>query len=295
MRYRFILSNKGDFPVEKMCNCMKVSSSAFYNWLKTKDINKEKDHLKHLKNRVTAIFNESKQIYGSRRIQKALEREYIYYSRSYIAFLMRKLGLASVLGKKYVVTTDSNHPYEIPKNILNREFASTQLGEKWVSDITYIRIDKRWYYLTIILDLADRKVLSWTLSDDMTTESTIYKTWLLAKKIRPISENHIFHSDRGVQYASITMRNLLGKNLKITRSMSRKGNCWDNAVAESFFKTLKYECIYRYKFNSFLEAHYVIDEYIKWYNTRRLHSALGYKTPLEIEQEYLNIKNKKVA
>ena len=164
-----------------------------------------------------------------------------------------------------------------------------------MSDITYIRISKRWYYLTIILDLADRKVLAWTLSDDMTTEHTIYKTWLLAKKRRAISENHIFHSDRGVQYASSMMKNLLDKNLKITRSMSRKGNCWDNAVAESFFKTLKYECVYRYKFNSFLKAYSVINQYINWYNTKRLHSALGYKTPLEVEQEYLNIKNKKVA
>jgi len=274
---------------------MKVSSSSFYNWLKTKDIDKEKASLKYLKNRIATIFDQSKQIYGSRRIQKVLERENVRYSRSYIAFLMKKLGLKSVLRKKYVITTDSNHPYKIPENILNRDFTSTQLGEKWVSDITYIRIGNRWYYLTVVLDLADRKVLAWTLSDDMTTENTIYKTWLLAKKRRAISDNHIFHSDRGVQYASTTMKNLLNKNLKITQSMSRKGNCWDNAVAESFFKTLKYECVYRYKFNSFLNALQVIDQYIKWYNTKRLHSALGYKTPLEIEQEYLNIKNKKVA
>ena len=274
---------------------MRVNSSSFYNWLKTKDTDKEKQSLKHLKNRIISIFNENNQIYGSRRIQKVLERENIYYSRSYIAFLMKTLGLKSVLGKKYVITTDSNHSYEISKNILNREFTSTQLGEKWVSDITYIRIGKRWYYLTMVLDLADRKILSWNLSDNMTTQNTIYKTWLLAKKRRPISDNHIFHSDRGAQYASTTMKNLLDGNLKITRSMSRKGNCWDNAVAESFFKTLKYECVYRYKFKSLLEAHYIIDEYIKWYNTKRLHSALGYKTPLEVEQEYRNSKNKKVA
>ncbi|UOB18412.1 IS3 family transposase [Abyssalbus ytuae] len=295
VRYEFILSNKGYFPVGKMCKCMKVSKSAFYNWLKTKDIRKEKESLEYLKNRITVIFEESNQIYGSRRIQKSLERENIYYSRSYISFLMKKLGLKSVLRKKYILTTDSDHSYEVPKNILNREFTSSQLGEKWVSDITYIRIGNQWYYFTMVLDLADRKVLAWTLSDDMTTENTIYKTWLLAKKRRAITKHHIFHSDRGVQYASNTMKKLLGSNLKISQSISRKGNCWDNAVAESFFKTLKYECVYRHKFKSFLEAHYVIDEYIKWYNTKRLHSSLGYKTPLEVEQEYLNIKNKKVA
>ncbi|KAA1238752.1 IS3 family transposase, partial [Aquimarina sp. RZ0] len=227
---------------------MRVSSSSYYNWLKTKNIDREKQSLKYLKNRIITIFNENNQIYGSSRIQKVLEREYIYYSRSYIAFLMKKLGLKSVLGKKYVITTDSDHSYEIPKNILNREFSSTRLGEKWVSDITYIRIGRRWYYLTRVLDLADRKILAWNLSEDMTTQNTIYKTWLLAKKKRPISDNHIFHSDRGVQYASNTMKNLLDSNLKISRSMSRKGNCWDNAVAESFFKTLKYECVYRHKF-----------------------------------------------
>ncbi len=148
--------------------------------------------------------------------------------------------------KRYVITTDSNHSYEIPKNILNREFISTQLAEKWVSYITYIRMGKKWYYFTMVLDLADRKLIVWTLSDDMTTENTIYKTWLLAKKRRAITQHHIFHSDRRLQYASTIMRNLLGNNFKVTQSMSRKGNCWDNAVAESFFKSLKYECVYRY-------------------------------------------------
>ncbi len=109
---------------------MKVSNSAFYNWPKTKDISKEKESLKHLKNRITAIFKQGNHIYGSRRIQKSLERENIYYSRSYISFLIKKLGLKSVSRKKYVITTDSNHSYEIPKNILNREFISTQLGKK---------------------------------------------------------------------------------------------------------------------------------------------------------------------
>lgn len=278
-----------------MCTCMKVSRSAFYNWLKTKDIDRQKSSVKYLKNKILEVFNDSKQIYGSRRIQKALERENINYSRSYISYLMKQIGIKSVLRKKYVITTNSNHDYPIAGNILNRAFTSTQLGEKWVSDITYVKINKQWYYVTVILDLADRKILAWTLSDDMTTENTVYKTWLSAKKRRAITENHIFHSDRGVQYASNKMKVIFNANTRITQSMSRKANCWDNAVVESFFKTLKYECVYRYKFNSFLQAYLIIDQYIKWYNTNRLHSALGYKTPLEVEQEYLKIENKKVA
>ncbi len=259
---------------------MQVSKSAFYNWLKTRHVNKEKSSLTYLKHKILEIFNDSNQVYDSKRIQKSLERENINYSRSYISFLMNKMGIKSVLRKKYIVTTDSNHSYKTEDNILDRKFYSAQLGEKRVSDITYIRIAKQWYYLTIILDLADRQILAWTLSDDITTENTIYKTWLLARKRKPISKNHIFHSDRGVQYASNVMKMIFTKNNKITQSMSRKANCWDNAVAESFFKTLKYEGVYRYKFSSFLQANFVIKRYIEWYNTKRLHSALDYRTPL---------------
>lgn len=146
----------------------------------------------------------------------------------------------------------------------------------------------RWYYLTTIIDLADRKIVGWSLSNDMTTENTIYKTWIMARNTRQITKNHTFHSDRGVQYASHTVRLIFNENIHITQSMSRKGNCWDNAVAESFFKTIKYECIYSYKFNHYLQAYKTINNYIKWYNNERLHSSLEYKTPLEVEIEYYN-------
>jgi len=128
------------------------------------------------------------------------------------------------------------------------------------------------------------------LSEDMTTENTIYKAWVLARKKREITNNHIFHSDRGVQYASNRMVNLLNSSSKITQSMSRKGNCWDNAAAESLFKTIKYECTNRYNFKSFLSAYQIINQYINWYNNSRIHSAIDYKTPAEKELE-LRIKN----
>lgn len=122
------------------------------------------------------------------------------------------------------------------ENLLNREFTSKNLGEKWVSDITYIKINNQWNYLTTIIDLADRQILAWSLSKDMTTENTIYKAWIKARHRRKITENHIFHSDRGVQYASNKMKLIFRNNNNIRQSMSRKGNCWDNAVAESFLK-----------------------------------------------------------
>jgi len=241
-----------------------------------------------LKEKIKRIFYKNKEIYGSYRVHKRLEKEGEIYSRSYIARLMKEMGLRSVLRRKYVITTDSKHKLPIVNNVLNREFNSLNLGEKWVSDITYIRVNDNWNYLTTIIDLADRKIVGWSLSEDMTTENTIIKTWNMARNNRNITDNFIFHSDRGVQYASNKMTTIFSFNRKITQSMSRKGNCWDNAVAESFFKSIKHEWIYRFKFTSFEQLHNSIKEYINWYNRERLHSALGYITPLEMEQKLRN-------
>ena len=265
---------------------MKVSKNAYYTWLRVKDSRVEKTKLIYLKTRIEVIFNKNRQVYGSLRIQKALEREGLFYSRSYIALLMKQLGIKSVVNKQFkVCTTDSKHNLPIANNILDRNFTATELGHKWVSDISYIKVNNQWNYITTILDLADRKIVAWTLSEDMTTENTIYKTWLKARKTREITDNHIFHSDRGVQYAANKMTIIFKNSSKIMQSMSRKGNCWDNAVEESFFKTLKYECTNRYIFSSFLQAYTIIEGYIKWYNYQRLHSSLNFKTPAEKELE----------
>jgi len=277
-----------------MCKSMKVSKNAYYHWFKNKDVILLKTPKIHLKERIEIIFKESKEIYGSCRVQKKLEREGLIYSRSYIGLLMKEMGLRSVLKRKFVVTTDSNHQYLIAENTLNRAFSSLKLGEKWVSDITYIRVNDDWNYLTTIIDLADRKVVGWSLSEDMTTQNTVMKAWIDARKTRNISNSLIFHSDRGVQYASNKITNICDFNLKITQSMSRKGNCWDNAVAESFFKTIKYEWLYRFKFTSYNQLYDSIEDYIYWYNTQRLHSSLGYLSPLEMEIKLRGII-KKVA
>lgn len=267
---------------------MGVSKNAYYYWINNKDNVKKNLSKEHLKNRIKHIFNDSRAVYGSCRVQKMLEREGIY-SRSYVAVLMKEMGLKSILRRKFVITTNSNHSFKIANNELNRDFSSLILGQKWVSDITYVRVKDDWNYLTTIIDLADRKVVGWSLSEDMTTENTVIKAWTNARATRDIKPDFIFHSDRGVQYASNKMTNILFFNRKVTQSMSRKGNCWDNAVAESFFKTIKYECLYRYKFESYEQLFKCADEYITWYNTKRLHSSLNYFTPLEIE---LKIKDK---
>ncbi len=283
MRYEFILRNETKYPVEKMCKSMKVSKNAYYHWVKTKDSVRLETAKMKLKERIKLIFKESRQIYGSCRIQKKLEREGLVYSRSYIGLLMKEMGLRSVLRRKYVITTDSKHAFPIANNELSRNFTSLKLGEKWVSDITYIRVNDDWSYLTTIIDLADRKIVGWALSEDMTTENTVMAAWSSARRNRTIIDGFIFHSDRGVQYASNKMTSLFSFNKKITQSMSRKGNCWDNAVAESFFKTIKHESLYRFKFTSFEQLHDAVNDYIHWYNIERLHSSLGYLTPLEME------------
>ncbi len=292
MRYDFILKNRESYPVEKMCNYMKVSKNSYYHWIKTKDKSGVKSSKIILNQRIKMLFEESKQIYGSYRIREMLKREGLIYSRSYIGLLMKEMGLRSILKRKHVTTTDSNHSFNIANNNLNREFRSETLGEKWVSDITYIRVNDDWNYLTTIIDLADRKIVGWSLSEDMTTENTIMKAWLEARKTREISPLLLFHSDRGVQYASNKMTNIFFFNRKIVQSMSRKGNCWDNAVAESFFKTIKYEWLYRYKYTSYNQLFESINEYINWYNNIRIHSSLGYLSPLEKEMQLRKIINK---
>ncbi|QLE00935.1 IS3 family transposase [Galbibacter sp. BG1] len=288
--YGFIKDHRGRFPVGKMCKCMRVSKNAYYTWLRAGQGCRPNSGLDGLKERIREVYHGSNRIYGSSRIQKVLERQGVFYSKSYIALLMKKMGLKSILSRKFrVTTTDSGHSFPIAENLLGRDFTSDSLGEKWVSDITYIKIGNGWNYLTTILDLADRKVLSWVLSEDMTVENTVYKAWSLARKRREITDNHLFHSDQGSQYACHRMVSLFYMSPKITQSMSRKGNCWDNAVAESFFKTIKYECIYRHSFKSYLQAYQIIENYIQWYNNVRIHSALDFKTPAEKELE-LKIK-----
>jgi transposase InsO family protein len=202
--------------------------------------------------------------------------------------MMRSDGLRSIIKKKYrVSTTDSNHNLPVAKNHLNRKFKVKRPGKVWVSDITYIRTNQGWLYLTIIMDLYDRKIIGWALSQTMSTIDTVMAAWRMALINRPISSELTFHSDRGVQYASIEFREALASRL-VRQSMSRKGNCWDNAVAESFFKILKSELIYHNRYFNRKHAKTEVFEFIEiWYNRKRRHSYLGYLTPEEFGKNKL--------
>lgn len=278
------MDNTNLFPVEKMCKVLKVSRSSYYNWLNGKYSKRAESNVAMIQE-IRIVYNHSKGTYGSPRIAKELNSKGISTSQKRVAKLMRKEGIQSKIRKKYKVTTDSSHKYPVVENKLDRHFIVEELGTKWVSDITYIHTNQGWLYLTVIVDLADRKVIGWALSENLTTSTTVIAAWNMAIKNRPIQHNLLFHSDRGIQYACSEFTNRLDANKYVTRSMSRKGNCWDNAVAESFFKTLKVECVYHIKFTTREQAELAIFEYIEtWYNRNRRHSAINGLTILEYEQ-----------
>ena len=190
-----------------------------------------------------------------------------------------------------MVTTNSKHNFHIPENLLNRNFNVDRINRVWVGDITYIRVNHNWMYLTVVLDLADRMVVGWNLSDNMTANDTSIAAFNKAIQSRNLKKEDqiMFHSDRGVQYACSEFTSKLDE-YNCTQSMSRKGNCWDNAVAESFFKTIKCEYIDSYNFESQAIAQSMLFRYIEgWYNTKRIHSALDGKSPLEAFYEKVHI------
>lgn len=272
------------FSVEKMCIVFDISRSAYYNWLKRAPVLGS-----DLESKISSIYYKSKASYGSPRIFEALKDEQIKTSRSTVARVMSKLKLNAKPKRKFAVTTDSNHDNPISENLLNRQFCANRVNHKWVSDITYIATRQGWCYLTTILDLADRMIVSWHLSNTLTAEQTVVIAMKKALEKNTIRKELIFHSDRGIQYSCLVFRNLLNKNKYIQQSMSRKANCWDNAVAESFFKTIKSECIKNQIFENIYEAKKQIFDYIeKWYNTHRKHSSIGFISPLQKNQLLTN-------
>ncbi len=278
------------FPIEKMCKVFKVSKSGFYRWLKSGSSKRTRQN-KLLTEQIRRIHEQSHGTYGSPRITRELSSLSIKVSRPRVARLMRKARIQSKHRRKYVVTTDSKHTFKVAKNLLDRDFQPGTIGKAWVSDITYIRTVQGWLYLTTVIDLGDRKVIGWALSTSLKAEHTSVAAWKMAVTNRPVTGDLIFHSDRGVQYACTEFIDLLNAYKTVRQSMSRKGNCWDNAVAESFFKSLKSEWIRWRKYQTINEAKTSVFQYIEgWYNTKRRHSALNYMTPSEFKYHLLTQK-----
>lgn len=264
-----------------MCRVLKVSKSGYYYWL-SKDESPRSIALKEHTEEIIAIYESSKMRYGSYKIQAELSCRGIVTSRNRVARIMSKSGIKSIVNVKYkVATTDSDHSNIVSENHLNRKFNPKAASKVWVSDITYVHTEQGWLYLTTVIDLFDRKVIGWSLSNNMTTKDTILKAWRMAIINRQPTEGMIFHTDRGVQYTSKRFRKIL-KDYGIIQSMSRKGNCWDNAVAESFFKIIKSEMINHKYYYAYFQAKIDIVHFIEvWYNKQRRHASLGYLTPEE--------------
>lgn len=290
MIFGFIKNHQKIYPIEKMCKVLEVSQSSYYRW-KSKFISKRMQKMAQLKEKISTLYFASKQRYGSPRITKELNVLGYQISRITVAKYMKQLGLRSKLSKKFKVTTNSKHSYLIVENILDRQFVVDKPSKVWVSDITYIYTKEGFLYLTTILDLYDRKIIGWSLASGMSTDQTTLAAWKMAISNRSPKEGLLFHSDRGIQYANHKFANII-ESYNVKRSMSRKGNCWDNAVAESFFKTLKTELIYGNKRMSKKQMELEVFEYIEiWYNKKRRHSALNYMTIQEFNNKTNMYKN----
>lgn len=244
---------------------------------------------------VRTTYYESERTYGSPRIYKAIKAAKVPCSRAHVARIMQAERIWAVHKRKFRITTDSEHGLPVAENLLARDFTATRRNEKWVSDITYIRTKEGWLYLAVIIDLFSRKVVGWSMRSDMKTGLLLDALSMAIRTRKPLA-GLIHHSDRGVQYASYLFQDAL-QQARMTCSMSRKGNCWDNAVAESFFSTLKRELIYpNGTFVSKDDARSKIFSYIEtWYNRLRKHSALQYLSPSEYEYEKENLPLTKVA
>ena len=264
-----------------MCTLLSVSRSAYYDWLNGPVSPRALEDAKLLK-QIRDIFLTSKCCYGARRICAALRNAGHRISRSRVSRLMKLGQLFCKVKRKFRVTTDSKHDLPIAPNLLNRQFSAAQPNQKYVGDITYIWTNEGWLYLAVVIDLFSRRVVGYAIDKTMTAELVNYALSMAIWQRKP-PKGLIWHTDRGSQYASKSHRKLL-KAHGIKQSMSRKGNCWDNAPSESFFHSLKTECTYHLNFKKREEAKQAIFEYIQvFYNRKRLHSTNNYLSPNDYE------------
>jgi transposase InsO family protein len=282
MAYQFMKEHQNEYTIKEMAGLFGVGRGAYYKWAKHGVSDRRSAVDAELVGLIRGIQEQHSRRYGSPRVREELRRLYgRRVSLKKVARLMRENGLNARQRRKFIPTTSSNHGLPVCENILNREFRAEKGGEKWVSDITYLRTVGGWVYLTVVLDLFDRKVIGWALSPDMDSVHTTINALEMAFKNRRAQKELVFHSDRGVQYCAKSFRELLRERCpSVRQSMSRKGNCWDNACAESFFKTLKRELETLDGRHTAADVRQTVFLYIQaYYNRVRLHSALDYVAP----------------
>lgn len=282
MKYQFIEEHRDQYPVRLMCQVLEVARSGYYQWRK-QPLSKRKMADLLLLRHIQDIFTESRETYGSYRIQAELAEQGIRCGRKRVARLMQTYQMRPKTVRRFrVITTDSNHKLPVAPNRLNQEFTADQPDKIWLTDITYIPTAEGWLYLAVVLDLYSRRIVGWPLSDSLHRQLVI-EALKMAITTRQPPPGLLHHSDRGSQYASDDYQALLTQ-ARMVASMSRKGNCYDNAPVESFFATLKTELVYHQQYVTRAEARLDIFEYIEvFYNRFRRHSALGYKSPVTYE------------
>lgn len=264
-----------------MCEVLGVSRSGYYDWL-TRGESPRAQSNRELDKKIMSIYDQNKQRYGSPRITQALKAQQVRCSHTRVERRMKVLNIKALAKRKFKVTTDSEHNQPVFGNVLNRDVDTTGINQKWCSDITYIRTDEGWLYLATVIDMHSRAVIGWSMDKRM-KKDLVCDALMMALFARKFPSKVIIHSDRGSQYCSKKYRRIIANN-GLTGSMSRRANCWDNAIAESFFHTLKTELTHTHKYKTRQEARLSVFQYIEgYYNRVRMHSSLDYKTPIEVE------------
>jgi putative transposase len=283
--FEIIEAEKGEFPVGMMCRVLEVSRAGYYAWREREPSERAKQNVE-LAAEIVEIHQESRGTYGSPRVHAELRERGFEVNRKRVERQMREQGLMGRRRPRFRRTTDSNHGEPVAPNIVAREFNVDEPDRVWVADITYVWTLQGWMYLAVILDLFSRRVVGWSMAEHMRVELVLGALAAALGKRAPSMVGLVFHSDRGSQYAAKDYRAAL-EAAGITCSMSRRGNCWDNAVAESFFATLKTELVHEVIFTSREAAKTTIAEWIEiFYNGKRRHSSLDYLSPLEFERRY---------
>mgnify|MGYP006293182103 CR=1 FL=1 len=282
--YHFMAQHAHAYPIARMAALLGVSRSGYYRWRHRPPAPRTVEN-QRLRQAIRRCWEASQQRYGAPKIHAALVADGWRVSRPRVARHMRQLGIASRLRKQWVVTPRASHALPVAPHLLARDFQPTELGAVWISDITYLRTAEGWAYLTTVMDLADRQIIGWALTQRLTAQQTSLPAWRMARQRRPLQRPILFHSDRGVQYACQEFTHGLAQARIVTQSMSRKGNCWDNAPAESWFKTLKAELTVDTTQLTYQQTRQAVFQCIEiWYNRQRLHATLGYRTPANMEQ-----------
>ena len=286
MRFAFINAEKANHAVRTLCRVLQVSKSGYYAYLARGPSRRTRQD-EALKVRIASIHQRSGGTYGSPRVYQRLRQEDFEVGRDRVARLMRQMQVFGKPKRRYRMTTDSDHDAPVAPNLLQRDFQAERPNQRWVTDITYVWTQQSWMYLAVVMDLFSRRIVGWAMRPHLQAELALGALRMALGRRMP-EPGLVHHSDRGVQYAAHVYQNVLHEH-GIVCSMSRKADCWDNAVVESFFARLKTELVNRQSWRTARELKDAIGRYIEgWYNPHRLHSSLGYLSPNQFEQRYFS-------